>query len=274
MNTCLKIGNRLLDGDQIVSALIKYKLLEPLVGQILLDEMLRNVSLSKQELFQSLVGTANVPLPDDFNQFLMQWCQHKGITPTYFENVLLRDLCIEKFKQIRFASQVESEFLRKKSDFDKIEFSLIQLTDLAFAQELFFQLRDDDADFSHLAQQFSLGGERQTGGWIGPVSLSTLPVEVATLLRNGQPGVIYGPIPVADRFWLVRLERLMAARLTSETRANLIDRLYTQWLQTQIKAFIASPESIAVQSNLSASPDRSSPTALKQNSSKTTEIAH
>ncbi|WP_416673284.1 peptidylprolyl isomerase [Egbenema bharatensis] len=272
MNNCLKIGNRLLDGDQIISALVKYKLLEPLVGQILLDEMIKNVPLSKQELFQRLVGAANAPLPDDFNQFLIQWCQHQGVTPTYFENVLLRDLRIEKFKQVRFANQVESEFLRHKSDFDQIEYSLIQLTDLALAQELYFQLRDDDADFARLAQQFSIGHERQTGGWIGPVSLSTLPIEAATLLRSGGAGVIYGPIPVADRFWLIRLERLMMARLTSATRANLIDRLYHQWLQTQVKAFIASPQSIAVQSALPASSPAQAP-APPQISPQPTEIA-
>jgi hypothetical protein len=260
MNTCLKIGNRLLDGDQIISALVKYKLLEPLVGQVLLDEMLRNVPLSKQELFQALVGTSNAPIPEDFDNFLMQWCQHKGITPTYLDSVLLRELRIEKFKQLRFATQVESEFLRNKSDFDQVEYSLIQLTDLALAQELYFQLRDDGADFAHLAQQFSLGAERQTGGWIGPVSMSTLPVEVATLLRGGQIGVIYGPMPIADRFWLVRLERLMTARLTGATRTNLINRLYNQWLQSQVQAFIASPDSIAVQSNAI---ERSPTTALQ-----------
>jgi hypothetical protein len=83
--------------------------------------------------------------------------------------------------------------------------------------------------------------------------MSTLPVEVASLLQGGQLGVIYGPVPVADRFWLVRLERFLSARLTAATRTNLIDRLYTQWLQTQIQAFIASPGSIGVQSHSSES---------------------
>jgi hypothetical protein len=251
MNTCLKIGNRLLDGDQIISALVQYKLLEPLVGQILLDELLRNVPLSKQELVQALMGSSHASIPEDFNAFLTQWCKEQGITPTYLDTVLLRELRIEKFKQLRFATQIESEFLRHKSDFDQIEYSLIQVANLAFAQELYFQLRDDGADFAQLAQQFSLGVERQVGGWIGPVPLSTLPIEVANLLREGRLGVIYGPVPIADRFWLVRLERLLSARLTAATRINLIDRLYTQWLQTQVQAFIASPGSIGIQSHSS-----------------------
>ncbi|NJO43665.1 MAG: hypothetical protein HC865_24585 [Cyanobacteria bacterium RU_5_0] len=231
MTDCLKIGNHLLDNGQLISALVRYKILETLVGQVLLDDVLQQVPLTQQELFYALVGGANdASIPEDFNAFLAQWCQRQGVTPEYLNRVLLRDLRVEKFKQLYFGSQVESEFLRAKSDFDQVEFSLVQLTDLSLAQELYFHLRDDGADFSRLAQQYSLGNERQTGGWIGPVAMSTLPVEVATLFRGGQAGVVYGPVPVADRFWLIRLERLMAARLTEATRASLMNQLYRQWL--------------------------------------------
>lgn len=247
MNTCLKIGDRLLGGDQIISALVRYKLLEPLVGQVLLDEVIQEVPLTKEELFYALMGPTDIPVPEDFEGFLNRWCEVKNVTPDYLKAVLLREVRLEKFKQQNFGSQVESEFLRAKSDFDQVEYSLIQLTDLSLAMELYFQLRDDGADFSRLAQQYSLGSERQTGGWIGPVPMSSLPMEVASLFRNGRSGEIYGPVPVADRFWLVRLERLAAARLTEATRTNMINQLYNRWLQTQVKTMTAKPGMIGVQ---------------------------
>jgi parvulin-like peptidyl-prolyl isomerase len=132
---------------------------------------------------------------------------------------------------------------------DQVEYSLIQLTNLSLAQELYFQLRDDGADFAQLAQQYSIGRERLTGGWVGPVPLATLSSEVATLFRSEQIGTVYGPIPVADSFWVVRLERFTAARLTEATRADVINRLYNQWLQTQIRAMTQTPGTIAVQTN-------------------------
>uniref|UniRef100_A0A832H0G3 peptidylprolyl isomerase n=1 Tax=Oscillatoriales cyanobacterium SpSt-402 TaxID=2282168 RepID=A0A832H0G3_9CYAN len=168
------------------------------------------------------------------------------MTLEYFKAVMLRELQLEKFKQLQFSDQVESEFLRIKSDLDQVEYSLIQLTDLALAQELYFQLRDDDECFTELAQHYSLGHERETGGWMGPVPLSTLPVEVASLFRNQHIGTVYGPIPVADSFWVVRLERFTAARLTEATRTQLIHRLYSQWLQTQVRAATETPGAIAV----------------------------
>lgn len=247
MNTRLKIGNRLLNSDDIIAALVQYKLLESLIGHILLDGILQQVPLSKQELFSALVGGTNSPVPEDFEGFLTQWCQQQGITPTYFNSVLLRELRVQKFKQLQFTHQVESEFLRAKSDFDQVEYSLIQLTDLSFAQEIYFHLRDDAADFTQLAQCYSLGPERQTGGWIGPVAMSTLPVEIAELLRRGHSGDVFGPVPIANRYWIVRLEQLNLVRLTETMRVQLVDRLYTRWLQAQIKTCIAAPGMIAVQ---------------------------
>ena len=249
MSNCLKIGDYLLDGDQIISALVRYKLLETMVGQILLDEAIQEVPLSKQELFDTLFGATDTPLPDDFESFINQWCQIKGVTLDYFKTVVLRELQVQKFKQLRFAGQVESEFLRIKSELDQVEYSLIQLTHLPQAQELYFQLRDDGADFAQLAHQYSLGAERLTGGRVGPLPLSTLPIEVAALFRSEQTGTVYGPIPVADGFWVVRLEQFTAARLTETTRVDLINRLYNQWLQKQIKAMTEKPGTIAVLSD-------------------------
>lgn len=247
MNTYLKIGDRLLNGDQIISALVQYKLLDNLVGQVLLDEAISQVSLSQQELLQALGGSANTPIPEDFDSFLTQWCQRQGIARDYFNAVLLRQLRVEKFKQLGFGHQVESEFLRRKPDFDQVEYSLIQIEDLPLAQELYFLLRDDGVEFAQLARQHSLGSERETDGWIGPVPLSSLPDEVITLLRNGQVGEIYGPIPVEKRFWIIRLERLKLARLTQKTRKDLIDWLFDRWLQVQTQSLIGTPGSIAVQ---------------------------
>ncbi len=254
MSSCLKIGDRLLNSDQMISALVRYKLLESLVGQMLLDEVMKEVPLSKQDVFYNLVGATDAPIPDDFDGFLAQWCEHKGVTPDYFNAVVLRELQIQKFKQLQFANQVESEFLRSKADLDQVEYSLIQLGDLALAQEIYFQIRDDGVEFTQLAQRYSLGNERHAGGLVGPVPLSTLPLEVATLFRTEQTEVVYGPIPIADGFWVVRLDRFIAARLTDATRSSLINRIYTQWLHSQTRSVIDTPGTIAVQPEATEQP--------------------
>lgn len=261
MNTCLKIGEHSLDGDQLISALVRYGILETLVGQVLLDEALQQVPLSERELFEALVGTTNAPLPEDFDHFVTQWCHHKGLSPDYLNVVLLRELRVEKFKQQYFAHQVEAEFLHTKSEFDQVEYSLIQLADLPLAQEFYFQIRDDEADFGELAY-YSLGRERHMRGWVGPVSMSALPDDIATLFRSSPVGTVHEPIAVADRFWIVRLEQFTEARLTEEMRITILNRLYGRWLQTKVRSLLSTPGSITVQSDTTSHPAVSIPNPL------------
>jgi parvulin-like peptidyl-prolyl isomerase len=249
MSTCLKIGDRLFNSEQIVSALVQYQILEPLVGQVILDDVLQEVPLSEQELFYALAGSRNTPMPEDLESFLRDWCQQQGVTPDYFRRVVLRKLRLEKFKQLGFATQVESEFLRIKSTLDLVEYSLIQLADLSLARELYFQLRDDGADFTQFAQRYSIGKECQTGGRVGPVPIASLPIEVAKLFQCEPAGTICGPVAIEDRFWVVRLERLAIAQLTEATYSHLLNQLYSQWLQSQVKTLIATPGAIAVQTS-------------------------
>ncbi len=263
MNSGLRIGQRQLNSEQMIAALVQYRMLETLIGQMRLDEEIQAIALSPTEIIEALVGPQFTPMPDDplfdnFEGFLGQWCQAQQITPEYFQSVILRDLRIEKFKHLQFASQIESEFLRSQSDLDQVEYSLIQVDSEPLAQELYFKLRDDGADFAALAHQYSLPNSAQSlavgahdpGEWIGPVSLSSLPVAIARLFRKQQPiGQVHPPVPIADRFWIVRLNTFIAARLTAVTRTQILQRLYTQWLQAQIKVVMAQPGAIAVTGN-------------------------
>lgn len=245
MSTCLKIGDRLLDADRIITALIRYDLLDALIGQLLVDEAIEEFPLSHQEVFANLIGSSDLPMPDDFDRFLLQWCELKNVTPAYLTNVIVRQMQIEKFKQIQFAPKVESEFLHNKSSFDQVEYSLLQTNDFLLAQELYFQLCDDEVSFAELAQQYSIGSERETGGRIGPVPLSTLPEAIASQFRAQSIGVVCEPIAVDDRYWIVRLEQFTAAHLTDRTRDFLINQMYSQWLQSQVKALMNTPNAIA-----------------------------
>lgn len=247
MTVCLKIGDRAFNDEQLIAALVQYQLLEPLVGQVLLDSVLPTVPLSQPEVLEALMPGLDMPSPDNVEDCLDRWCQIQGITSDYFQRVILRELRLQKFKRLQFADRAESEFLRLQSDLDQVEYSVLQLTNETLAQELYFQLRDDGAVFAQVADQYSEGPERGMGGLIGPVPLSTVPIEVAECFRHRAIGQVYGPMRVADRFWVVRLEQFIAARLTAVTHHQLVNRLYTQWLQTQTQALMQTPQAIAVE---------------------------
>jgi hypothetical protein len=243
MNT-LKIGDRQLIGDQIVSALVQYKLLEPLVGQILLDDAVQQVPLTEAEVFHALGGTADIP--SDLKQFVGQWCQQMGVTPAYFKGVVLRELKVEKFKQLQFGRQVEAAFLQMKAELDQVEYSYFRIASCDLAQELYFQLRDDQVGFEALAMKYGMQAGTEQEVKIGPVSLSSLPAQLIQLFRNAQENVVYPPILIEQQFWIVKLDRFSPARLTEATRAALLNRLYTQWMQSQVNHLMSQPDAIKI----------------------------
>ncbi len=245
-NSCLKIGERLLCDDQIIEALVEYKLFEPLVGQVILDRALATVALSEQEVYHALAD-GEIPAAASLEEFLIQWCQQNQVSEDYLHKVVLRGLRLNKFKQSYFEPKIISEFLRIKPDLDQVEYSRIRVGDFFLAQELYFQIQDDGADFLELARQHSLDGESLDGSWIEPTSLASLPPEISNLFKNGQEGKLYKPVLVDDLFWVVRLERIYPARLTASMRSLLRGQLYNDWLQAQIAALVSQPGAIAVQ---------------------------
>jgi len=246
MTNCLKIGDRLFSGDQIISALIQYKLLDTLIGHLLLDEAIQTIPLSQEEVWQWLSGSSQTTIPDDFETYLAQWCDSQGITMLYFKAVVLREWRVEKFKYHHFAQQLESEFLRHRAQFDQVEYSVIQLENATLAQEIYYQLRDDGREFIDLVH-YSLGVEWETGGRVGPVPLATLPIALQEICQPGQIGVVQKPLTIGDRYWVVRIEQLTSARLTEATKQDLTNRLFNQWLQTTVNTLTATPGAIAVQ---------------------------
>ncbi|MDX2239075.1 MAG: hypothetical protein NW224_00150 [Leptolyngbyaceae cyanobacterium bins.302] len=247
MTNCLKIGDRWFSGDQVIAALVQYKLLDTLIENVLLDEAIQTIALSQQELCQFLCETPDSPALENLEYYVSQWCEDRGVTPTYFKSVVLREWRVEKFKHQYFATQLESEFLRTKSLFDQVEYSLLQLDEADLAQEVYYQIRDDGVEFVDLASTYSLGNERETGGRVGPVPLASLPNAVRARLQPEQIGIIQQPISVGDRYWVVRLEQFHRARLTEATRNDLMNRLFEQWLQSKVNALTAIPGAIAVQ---------------------------
>jgi parvulin-like peptidyl-prolyl isomerase len=245
MTTGLRIGDRVLPPNQLITALIQYKLMDALIGQVLLDEAIQAIAISPEEVWQWVTRSTVTPPPEQIEAALAQWCADQGITSTYFEAVVLREWRVEKFKQQYFADHLESEFLHTKAWFDQVVYSLVQVNDAALALELYYQVRDDSVPFAALAA-YSAGSEREAAGYVGPVPLATVPTELRPLLQPGQEGLVQKPRPIGDRYWVVRLEQFIPARLTESTRHTLTNRLFDHWLQAKVAALRSIPDAIAV----------------------------
>lgn len=125
--------------------------------------------------------------------------------------------------------------MTRKSQLDRIIYSLIRVTDGGMAQELYFRILEGEQTFAQLAQQYSEGSEAQTGGLIGPVELSVPHPALAQRLRVAQPGKVNPPVRLEQWWVILRLEKFIPAQLDEAMKQKLLNELFLTWLDQQVQ---------------------------------------
>lgn len=252
MNTTLRIGNLLFDGEQVFSVLSGYGLLEPFIRGVVIDTAIQEIVLSKEELLMAIPGSHGLISDADLSAYLIQWCTANQIDLTRLQWDYIRPARIEKFKQLVFAPRVEDEFQQRNLDLSRVEYSLIRVQDAALAHELFLMLRDDQFEFEQLAQRYSQGQEREAGGYMGVFAFSQVPTQFLDVFRICAPRQIWSPILIEDWSYILRLERITPAALTDTMRSQLLDQLFAEWLQAQVTTLLSTPNAVTLCSEATA----------------------
>lgn len=234
MSTVLKFDRNEMGSQELVERLAAYRLLPQMFRELAVDAAIATVELDDAE---------NVSAR---NQFLEQnrivtpeaqaaWLQGYYMTQEQLEALTVRAAKVEKFKQETWGQKVEAYFLQRKAKLDQVVYSLLRTRDADVATELYFRLKDGEAEFGELAQQYSEGPEAQTGGIVGPVPLSTPHERLAQILSTSQPGQLSPPVRVGEWNVILRLEKLVSAQLDDGTRQRLIDEMFRTWLEEQVR---------------------------------------
>jgi parvulin-like peptidyl-prolyl isomerase len=243
MSVVLEVDNQVYTAEDLVPLLTQYQLLPKLAQEILTDKAIAGIKCSEEE------NTAT------FNQFCQQnqleseeqiqgWLNKQGMSREQLQNLVTKRLRIDKYKQETWNDQVDAHFIKRKSQLDRVVYSLIRVEKPEVAQELFFRVKDDQNAFSALAMEYSQGTEAQTGGIIGPVEINAPHPKIAQILATCQPGQLVPPTRVGEWIVIVRLENYISAKLDQPMRQRMLDELFNRWLSesTQQKvSFLSSP---------------------------------
>ena len=168
---------------------------------------------------------------------LDSWLYKNNIIESDMSLHLYRSLQVEMLKKQLFSSNVESYFLEHKSNFDCCYFSLLRTTSRESINELYFRLMENEDTFSSLATEYSIGRA-------SPMIYRTRPFnsihpEFSERLRISKPGQLWSPFQVGNNWCIIRLERLINARLDPTTRSKIIDSLFESWLTSEVEAVIS-----------------------------------
>ncbi len=232
-----RLATNSMSGAEVIGLLQQYSLLPQLQKELIIDAALATIECSAEQIFNAY-KTFYHQYQITSDQDRTEWLKRNNFSITQFEDLVMRTIKLDRFKQVTFDRQVDSYFLQRKSQLDRVVYSILQVNNFHLAQELLLRIQDGEATFAELAPQYSARQETQSGGLIGPQELSMPhPVLVQKLLAL-RPGQLAGPMQIANCFVVVRLEQHLPAQLDAAMRGRLIEELYEQWMQVQLKALI------------------------------------
>jgi parvulin-like peptidyl-prolyl isomerase len=234
MTENFQLSSKVIQPQEIPLLLSRYQLLPQLLRGIIIDEAIAPYSCTEAER-QLAIKQFEQQQQINSEEVREAWLSYQGMNLEQMEELAVRPVLLEKFKTDTWGGKVESYFISRKSNFDQAIFSLLRTSDGLLAQEIYFRIQEGEESFSELAQKYSKGAEANTGGVIGPVSLSNLNPALAKILSISQPGKLWHPTRLEEWFAIVRLEKFLPAQLDEAMRRRLIDEMFETWLKEQMQ---------------------------------------
>ncbi len=233
MTVILQIGEERLEASALIEKLRQYQLMPKLVQEIIIDQALSHIECDPQAAMQAYCASRGI-----FSQEQQQlWCQQQQVDPSQMMTAAIRAFRLAKFQtEMWGGASLDSYFLQRKTQLDRVKYSLIRTKNASLAQELYFRLSDDGASFADLAQAYSEGQEAQTGGSIGPVELSVPHPVLARMLMVSQPGQLWAPTQIGEWMVIARLDQFLPAQMDDAMRQRLMSEKFQTWLQQQVQA--------------------------------------
>ena len=209
-------------GDQL-SALIRRLFMEVTTQEL----------TASPELLQQAVRTHCQKEKLNNEEALESWLNERCISQDELLLQLSLPIKLNKLAMDTFSGKAEARFLQRKEELDQATYSLLRVKDSGLAHELYLQLEAGEANFQHVASQFSEGPEQRSGGQVGPAPLARAHPKLHQRLRTATPGIVLEPIAI-ETWWVVaRLDERMEASFDDSMHQRMAGELLEQWLQTE-----------------------------------------
>jgi parvulin-like peptidyl-prolyl isomerase len=240
-STVLQIGARFLTTEQVIPLISKYRLMPQLAREILIDEAIQDYDVTEAEY---LAAYTRFYQQQQFgsDQDLDLWLQQQRLSKDDLADLVKRELRLQQFKTAKWETQVESHFCQRKSQIDRVVFSMIRVKEIDIAEEIYFRLAAQEATFVELAPRYSAGIEAKTKGISGPVELGKLDPLLANALITLQPEEILPPTQIGGWWVVVQLETIIPAQLDEEMRQALTEELFNHWIGAEVQKLLATPD--------------------------------
>lgn len=173
----------------------------------------------------------------------MAWLSDNFLDPDSWEIAITNHLLAKKLANHLFEAQAEPYFAQNKLDFDRFVLYQLVVPYEKLAQELFYQIEEEEISFYQAVHLYDIDRQRRyVCGYEGEVHRWNYHPDItATLFKTPViVGELIGPIKSQEGYHLFKIEDYLPAQLTSEIRQEIIDELFTRWLNSELNYLIHS----------------------------------
>ena len=233
MSNSVYLGKRQIGLERICEHLSRSHLLPQVLREMIIDRVLMQWEPASAGELSS--GQAAF---DRCHQEITEMAIDRQLDRTQLIKAAVRKEKLQQFKRHSWEHKLGSYYLERKVQLDRVIYSIIQVEDVALAQELFFRIQSRERSFGELALRYSQGAAAIDGGRVGPISMSNLPPDIASQVTQIGLGELSPLLTIGDTYAFIRLEELIPAQFDDRLKQFLLDELFEKWLQAQIASEI------------------------------------
>jgi parvulin-like peptidyl-prolyl isomerase len=164
------------------------------------------------------------------------WLAEQWITPEDWEAGIGDRLLVQKLAESMFAAEVESYFVEHRLHYEQVVLYQLTVPYPQLAQELRYQIEEQEISFYEAAHLYDSDKQRRLQcGYAGKLYRLNFQPEIAAVLLGVNPGEVVGPIQSEQSYHLLMVEEFVAAKLTPEIHSLILDRLFQDWLDRELK---------------------------------------
>lgn len=166
----------------------------------------------------------------------LSWLEEQMITPADWEAGIREALLTQKLAEELFGGEVNRYFAEHRLDFEQILLYKITVPYEQLAQELFYQIEENELSFYEAAHLYETDQQRRLQcGYEGKLYRWSLSPEIAAIVFGARLGEVIGPVKVEQAaYMLLMAEEFVGAELTPEIRQEIISRLFQVWLDNEL----------------------------------------
>jgi parvulin-like peptidyl-prolyl isomerase len=167
------------------------------------------------------------------------WLEDQMMSPQDWEAGIRDRLLTQKLRESLFAADVERVFVQSRLDFEQVSLYRIRVPYQPLVQELFYQIEESEISFYEAAHLYDIDEQRRLRcGYDGRLHRWDFPPDMAAIVFGGTSGELLGPFAVEQGYDLLMVSEFIAAELTDETREIILERLFQEWLESELNYLI------------------------------------